>query len=65
MAEPVSREEIQLVRQESADEGKLRGCVAVVTGASPGGIGFATAKALALQGASVILAGRKERREEV
>ena len=68
MAERVSREGSVVplvVLQVSTDEGKPRGYVALVTGPSRGGLGYATAKALALKGARVFLAGRKEQREEV
>ena len=47
-------------RPQAARQGRLRGKVAVVTGASRG-IGLAIAEALAAEGSAVVLAGRDER----
>ena len=49
---------VQLQRSDGSRE-DLRGYVAIVTGPTPGGIGYETAKSLAVKGAHVILAGKK------
>lgn len=70
MAARVSREESVVLHSTCSSESAAaapptneRKFMAIVTGVSQGGIGYATAKALADQGAHVILAGRKERAE--
>ena len=43
------------------EDRSLAGRVALVTGATPGGIGYATAMELKSRGAFVIIAGRKNK----